>query len=75
MENDSDIFQYCIKCDKLYNNIYLIIHCNLCNLCHYKHNIYCNKCKLCYNITYNNDNERIRHKKKCIYYSNFINKK
>ena len=66
---------FCKLCDNINVNINIIKHCQLCNICHYKHNIYCKYCNTCYNITYNNDKEIIKHKKKCIYYSKIINNK
>ena len=62
---------YCLICDQLNYNKYLINHCKLCNKCHVKNKLHCIYCKQCYNINFNNDNDIIRHKKQCIDFKRF----
>lgn len=59
-ENNID---YCLICDFINTNIYIIIHCKKCNKCHYKHKIYCNNCKNCYDPLL--DKDLIKHRKIC----------
>mgnify|MGYP001130850346 FL=1 len=63
---------YCLICDQLNYNKYLINHCKLCNKCHVKNKLHCIYCKQCYNINFNNDNDIIRHKKQCIDFKRFL---
>lgn len=71
--NEQD-FDYCIKCELLIINKYIIKHCDLCNKCHYKYNQYCKYCKECYDNRFNKDTEIKIHKKKCSEFNKYISK-
>jgi hypothetical protein len=75
-ENSNELkdnqLDYCIICDLLNLNKYLIKHCKLCNQCHEKNKIHCNFCKKCYNSNLNNDKDIIKHKKQCDQFNKYI---
>jgi len=65
-----DNLSYCTICDKLHINNLFIIHCNLCNKCHMRHNIHCKSCNNCYNV--HKEVDIINHRKICNNISNYF---